>query len=210
MEDSIYPLLNQKKADPQQLVALVTKDSTLVDDLVVCLKERDHVIRENAFNALVLMCDEQSELVYPHWDYFVEMLNSKNAFHKSIGIYMLAPLTRADTEHRVDQVLDQLLDSINDKSVVVASNLARNIGKLLMNRPDLETKVFARIIPIDDSAQTQHVEIVKGHIVEGLLDYYPHAQDPSTIENFVRQQRNSGSPSTRKRAEQFLEKIASA
>ena len=72
-------------------------------------------------------------------------LGSDNTYHKYIAIYIIANLTRFDTENRFERIFDRYYTLLDDESVIPASHVAGNSGKITKAKLELETKITEKL-----------------------------------------------------------------
>jgi hypothetical protein len=70
--------LDDKVLDVNNLSKDARSDENLFKELLSGVKSKDNIIRSNSFRTLIIMSEEYTEFLYPHWDYFVDMLRSSN------------------------------------------------------------------------------------------------------------------------------------
>ncbi|MGB3903636.1 MAG: hypothetical protein WBB22_01815, partial [Anaerolineae bacterium] len=141
------------------------------------------------------------------WDFFADLIGSDNTYHKYIAIYILANLTRVDTEHRFENIFEDYYGLLDDKSVIPPSHLARNSGKIARAKPHLQTRITDWLLSVDETHhRPDRKELIKSYAIEGFDEYFEEAEEKERITEFVRLQLESGSPKTRKAAKRFLKK----
>ena len=174
------------------------------------LEIKDDTIRYNSHKVLLIVSQNQPEVLYLHWDFFVELLKRKNNFHKVIGIQILANLAKVDINNKFQEIFDVYHNLIDAKSVMTASHLAANLGKIAKVKPDLRKKITEVLLNID---QTHHEsgrkDLIKAYVIESFREYFEDIKNKEEVIKFIKNQLKSNSPKTRKIAENFIDKIRS-
>lgn len=153
---------------------------------------------------------ERPELLYPQWNYFAKMLDSENTHSKYIAIYLIASLTRADTESKFEKIFDRYYRLLDDKSVIPSAHVARNSGKIVKAKPELEAKITGKLLTIHGTHhKLSHRELIKSEAIEAFSEYFGEAKDQKKIMEFVNEQLKSKSPKARKNASEFLKRWSS-
>jgi hypothetical protein len=161
--------------------------------------------RGESFQAVLWLCQNQPQLVYFYWDYFLSMLTSDNTFAIFNAVYIIASIIHIDLERKFDGIYDRFLNLLNHRTVMVAGHTALNLSKIVKARTDLEPKITASLLCIDsNSCDPERLEILKGYILEALKEYYPLAQRPQEILIFVGEQLNCNNVKTHNLALEFL------
>jgi HEAT repeat protein len=180
------------------------KDEKAISELLGALKSKDDTERYSSFKVLLRLSEEQPELLYPNWDFLVEMLDSDNAYQKLIAVRLVANLTRVDTENRFEKIFDKYYNLLND-SVIVAGHITADSGKIARAKPKLQAEITARLLNIDKTSQ-KHRGLIKAGAIESFGEYFEESKDKGKMIEFVKQQLDCESPKTRKKAREFLEK----
>ena len=116
------------KTDMNQLVAEVIAAPSHVDFLVETLRHEKSAIKFGIEKLLRLVSEQSPELIYPHFDFFVELLSSSNRFLKWGAIMTLANLVEVDSDRRFDKVFSLYLSNITGRVMVSAANLSLPTG----------------------------------------------------------------------------------
>lgn len=198
--------LNEKNMDVEGLAREAVNDKELFQELKGGVRSKDNTIRQNSFKAMQLIAEENPEFLYPEWDYFQEMLQSPNNYHKYIAIYILASLTSVDKDNKFEKIFDDYYGILAGDKAMTASHVALNSSVIALNKPDLRSRIVDILISIDEIHQGKQKELIKAYAIEALGKIYPEAEDKELIETFVKSQRDSKSPKTRNMAQCFLER----
>lgn len=200
--------LKKKDFNPENLANKAMKDFRILQELINNLLIKDDTIRYNSHKVLLLVSENYPEALYPDWDFFVNLLKSKNNFHKVIGIQILANLSKVDTINKFENIYNDYCDLLDAKSVMTAAHLAANIGKIAKNKPHLREKLTQLLLDID---KTHHEigrkDLIKASTIDSFTEYINDIKNKEEIVRFVTKQLNSKSPKTKKKAEEFLKKF---
>jgi hypothetical protein len=203
--DMQHLLAENKELNIAEAAAFILTDQQALETVLVGLLSPQNVYRYNCFKVVLHICDQNPKILIPEWERFVTMLTSPNAYHRAIGIQIIASLSHADGERQLDGVFDTLFDLLDDESLITARQMALCAGKIAVARPDLESRVTARLLAIDQTHHSpQRKEMLKTDILQALSEYYPRASDKSLLLAFAQVQVNSKSSKTRKAARLFL------
>ena len=170
------------------------------------MRSNDNTIRQNSFKAMQIIASEDPDFLYGEWDYFQEMLQSPNNYHKYIAIYILATLTSVDKDNKFEEIFDDYYGIMAGNKAMTASHVALNSSLIAHNKPDLRSRIVGILVSIDKIHQGKQKELIKAYAIEALGEIYPESEDNELIENFVKSQMDSKSPKTRNMAKCFLER----
>ena len=196
--------LDKKNVSVESVAKEALKDKEVLSELLEGILSKKDTIRYNSFKVLLLISEKHPEVLYPKWDFFVDMIDSDNAYWKLIAVRIIANLTKADTKNKFEKIFNKIYNLFND-SVIVAGHLAANSGKIAQAKPKLQTKITNKLLNIDKTNQ-KHKDLVKAGAIEAFDEYFEEAKNKKKILEFVKEQLNCKSPKTRKKAKEFLKK----
>ncbi|MFC2070016.1 hypothetical protein ACFLTB_02425 [Chloroflexota bacterium] len=196
----------EKTADIESLAEEVLADEGLLSEVLNGLKNKNETIRYNCHKVLMEISWEHGEVLYPQWDYFVEMLDSGNTYHKLSAVELLASLTRVDKENKFDEIFDKFYGLLGDKGTILTAYVAANSGKIAEAKSHLRERITERLLEIDRVYRGKQVELIKGSIIEAFDEFYEESESKERIKKFVGSQLYSGSPKTRKLSIAFMDK----
>ncbi|MFX1503450.1 MAG: hypothetical protein ACFFDH_20980 [Promethearchaeota archaeon] len=199
--------ITKKDAEIQaeKIVAQILEDKKFISELLNGIKAKEDSVRYPNAIALEALSEKNPEIIYPNWEFFVELLASNNAYHKSIAISTISNLTTIDKKNKFEEIFDKFFKLIDDKSVIVARKLAIYAGRIALAKPALRSQITATLLNIDE---TQHnisrKDLIKGDIIVSFSEYFEDVKEKKKIIEFVKSQFSSSSPSTVKKAKEFL------
>jgi hypothetical protein len=198
--------ITKKDAELQAdiIVKKILHNNDKFSELLDGVKNKDDKIRYPNAIALEVLSVKNPDIVYPAWDFFVDLLKG-NAYHKSIAISTISNLTKIDKEKKFEEIFDLYFNNIDDKSVIVTRKLAIHAGRIAIAKPHLRSKITTILLSIDE---TQHnpsrKDLIKGDIIQSFSEYFKDEEEKELIIKFVKNQLNSSSPSTIKKAKEFI------
>ncbi|UCD00579.1 MAG: hypothetical protein JSV23_06725 [Promethearchaeota archaeon] len=201
--------ITKKNAEIQanNIVKQVLEDNIYLSKVLEGIKAKEDTIRYANAIALEILSEKNPEIIYSKWNFFVKLLKSKNAYHKSIAISTISNLTQIDRKKKFEEIFEQLFKLIDDKSVLVSRKLAIYAGRIAKAKPELITKITNVLLSINETQHnTSRKDLIKGDIVVSLSEYFEEIKEKKKILQFVQAQLNSSSPSTVKKAREFLSK----
>jgi hypothetical protein len=181
------------------------KDEKRLQELLDGVLSKEDAVRYGSFKALNVLSEKHPERLYDKWDFFADLLGSDNTHQKYIAIYIIANLTRVDSEERFEKLFNTYYGLFGDKSVIPPAHVALNSGKIALAKPKLQAEITSRLLDIDATVQ-RHKDLVKASAIEAFDAYFEESRDQERIVEFVKAQLDCGSPKTRKMAKAFLKK----
>lgn len=197
--------LEDKNIDVEGAASNALTDKILFRELMDGVRSKDNTIRQNSFKILQVIAEKEPEFLYPHWDYFQEMLSSSNGYHQYIAIYILAILTSTDTDNKFEKIFDDYFGILKGEKAMTASHVAINSWIIAQNKPELKSQVIGILMNIDQIHRGKQKELIKAYAIESLRKIDPDEEDQEKIMDFVKSQLDSSSPKTRNMAQCFLD-----
>jgi hypothetical protein len=180
-------------------------DDKVLQELLDGVLSKKDALRYGSFKALNVLSEKHPERLYGKWDFFVDLMCSDNTHHKYIAIYIIANLTRVDSEQRFEKLFNAYYGLLGDASVIPPVHVAVNSGKIALAKPELQAEITNRLLDIDNIVQ-RHKDLVKASAIEAFDAYFEKSKDQARIIKFVKAQLNCESPKTREKAKAFLKK----
>lgn len=79
----------------------------------------------------------RSDMLYPFFRLFAEMLDSGNSYVRTRGLLLIAANARWDKDHKVDEIIDRYLSHIMDEKPTVARQVIGALPELARYKPEL-------------------------------------------------------------------------
>ena len=198
-------VFEKKGANPEALAQLALKDEEVLQEAFDGVLSKNDVVRQNSFQVLNFLSEKRPESVYHRWDFFANLIRKGNSFHKYMAIWIIANLTKADSENKFEKLFEDYYGLLGDKSVIPAGHVAAKSGIIALAKPNLQSEITNRLLDIDNTVQ-RHKDLVKSGAIEAFDAYFEESKDQARIIEFVEAQLDCESPKTRKMAKEFLEK----
>lgn len=196
---------NDAEIQAEKIVKRISNDNKLISEVFQGIISKDESIRYPNAIALEKLSKTNPLLIYPEWNYFVDLLKSKNAFHCSIAVKTISNLTVVDDQKKFEQIFGEFFNLLDDAKVMVSRSLVLNSGIIVQFKPALKSKITNLLLSIDDTHHPSgRKDLIKGDIIEVLGEYFEEISDKKKIIDFVKKQLKSSSPSTVKKAKKFL------
>jgi hypothetical protein len=197
--------IEDNSAQLEAVAERALNDEQVLQELLNGVLSKNDAVRHGSFKALSFLSEKHPERLYDKWDFFADLLCSDNTHHKYIAIYIIANLTKADSQNRFEKLFDAYYGLLGDKSVIPPAHVALNSGKIALAKPKLQAEITDRLSDIDKVVQ-RHKDLVKASAIEAFDAYFEESKDQARIIEFVKAQLDCESPKTRKKAKEFLKK----
>ncbi len=203
------PLIGSAASNPQQLAAKVSRNPQLLADVIEGLNAEAARVRFGCAKVLRILSAERPDLLYPHFDFFVRLLDSENKIFQWEAAFVLSHLARVDVEDRFARVFGKYFSPISGPVMITAANVIQGGARIARAKPHLADRIGVEILKVS-RARYQTVEcrnVAIGHAILALGEFFDLIRKPAPVIQFVRRQINNSRPATRKKAEQFLKRV---
>jgi transcription termination factor NusB len=199
--------LDNKDINPELLAENVIENPRAINQLLDGLLSKNETLRYNCFKILYRISEKKPDILYPHWDFFINHLRSNNQYHKMSAVIILANLTAIDAKNRFESIFDEYYSTLKSKKTVTPIYIVKSSGKIVNNKPNLEDKITKILLNIESIHPGKQIELVKCAVIESFSEFFTKAKNKDEIISFVEKQVSSESPKTRKTAKEFLNKF---
>ena len=197
--------LEKRTPEQQKIAENAVKDGKLLSELLSGLLSKKSVARYKNFKAVYLISEEHPEVLYPKWDFFEDMLKSKDNALKFQAIHVLANLAKIDTASRFEKVFDQFYDIVNGDALIPACHVAYVSHKIVKAKPELANKITERLLNLD-KATYKHKELVQANALRSFSEYFDRISDKDKIVSLAKELQKNKSSRAKKEATEFLKK----
>ncbi|UCG68971.1 MAG: hypothetical protein JSV09_14470 [Thermoplasmata archaeon] len=198
--------LNQKNLNIEILVKKAPLDEDTLRAITQGILSKNDTVHFNSHKVLLMLAEQHPKSLDPYWEFLEELLESKNDYQRYIAIQILANLSNSDYEHRFENLFDKYYDILSGKKTMVARQIVLCSGKIALAKPHLQSKITEKLFNIDKLHRGKQMELLKGDALEAFDEFYEEAGNKEEIIEFAKNQLNSKSTKTKKRAEKFLKK----
>lgn len=199
--------IGKKSVSVESIAKKVVNDKKLLDDLKENASSDNAAIKYKSLKVLMYLGEQQPNILYPEWDFFVKLLDSGNTFLRTIGSTVIANLTRVDTENKFENIFDKYYSLLEDESMINAANIAGYSGIIAKAKPHLQNKITDKLLDIDNTRHSSECKnIIKGKAILSFYEYIGEVEDKTKIIQFVKNELKNPRSATKKKAEKFLKK----
>jgi hypothetical protein len=158
---------------------------------------------------LMELSEKQPQQLYPYWDKFVELLDSKYRILLWNAMAVIANLTKVDIDGKFEGIFDKYYSNFNSEYMVTVANLVGNSKTIALSKPNLIPKITAELLKIENLALTPHLTsecklVIAEAAVEAFDGFFDKVEDKGAVVAFVRRQLGSSRASLVRQAQGFL------
>ena len=208
MSDLITKLARKKGLGIKEITSRAESDPGILCAILKNTRSKNDTLRYNCYQILLTISATSPAALYGQWDSLVEMLDSTNNYFKYQAIYLIANLLSADSKDRFTEISEKYFGLISDPSIMIASHLALNAGKIAKAKPKLRPVITSLLLKAGRSSRERKSgELLQAYIIDAFEQYIDGSKDIENVVAFVKEQLESGSPKTRKAAKDFLQHV---
>jgi hypothetical protein len=205
MSDSLASVL-QAALKPQRLALKATRQPRLIPAIIEGLKADKPRVKYGCAKALRLVSEQRPEVLYPHFDFFVHLLEHENKIFQWNAACVLSHLARVDVQDKFAAIFKQYFSPILGPVMITAANVMQGGARVAQAKPQLAGRIAEEILKVARARYqtTECRNVAIGHAIIALGKMLPLLPNPAPAVRFVRKQTRNPRPATRKKAERFL------
>jgi hypothetical protein len=192
--------------NPAQLAHKAIRYPRLLVSVAESLKADKPRIKYGCAKALRIISELRPDVLYPHFDFFVGLLDHENKILQWDAAYVLSHLARADDDDKFEAIFARYFSPIPGSVMITAATVIQGGARIAQVKPHLADRIAAEVLRVATARyrtpECRNVAI--GHAIRSLGAILPLLRDPAPAVRFVRRQTRNRRPATRKKAEQFL------
>ncbi len=198
--------LQQGDVKLEQVAEQVIHHPAYVAEIVSGLAADTARIKFGCAKVLRLLAEQRPALLYPHFNFFVSMLDHPNKILQWEAIIVLSHLVRVDSGRKFERHLDKYFAPVSGPVMITAANVIAGGARIARTHPAWADRIARELLKVS-RARYQTVEcrrIAIGHAITAFEEFVDLLADPAAVIRFVKRQLKNARPATRKKAERFL------
>ena len=198
--------LDETGIDTKKLALESLNNTELFRELVNGIRSTHKTVRNNSFNTLMMVAENNGDLLYPEWDYIHEMLIGNNSNEQYVAIYLLAELTAYDSQNKFETIFDEYFGILDGDKTMPASHVILNSAKLIKNKPKLRQEIISKLLNTDNTFRGREKDLLKVYAIETFRKIPTDPVDKTRIEKFIKSQLMSKSSRSRSAAKCYIDR----
>jgi hypothetical protein len=213
VENSLLARVADKTLTKEELRQKVEQNFNL---LVVLLKgtgSSKAAVRYGCAKVLMDLSEAYPEKLYPYWNKFTILLDSKYRILTWNAMAIIANLAKVDKQDKLNTVFDKYYSFLNNDYMVSVANVVGNSAKIALAKPKLIPRITAELLNVENVSVTPHlteecklVIAEKAVVTFGLFFDKIKENEKKKVLSFVERQLSSPRKTLRAKAAQFLKK----
>lgn len=200
-----------KSISKEELLNRVKQDFSLIPLLLKGVDHPKAAVRYGCAKVLMDLSEEHPEKMYPHFDSFIELLDSKYRILTWNALAIIANLTPVDTDKKFDPIFDKYYSFLDNDYMVTVANVVGNSGKIALAKPYLIPKIAEELLKVQDISTTPHLteeckRAIAQQAIKTLDLFFDRIDQKERVISFVKLHLDSPRKKLRTAAEKFLKK----
>ena len=198
--------IHQAALNPPQLARKAIRNRRLFPAIIEGLKADKARIKYGCAKALRIISEQRPDLLYPHFHFFVGLLDHENKILQWDAAFVLSQLARADDDDKFAAIFDRYFSPIPGPVMITAANVIQGGARIAQAKPHLADRIAAEVFKVAKARyQTPECRnVALGHAILALGAILPLLRHPAPAVDFIRRQTRNRRPATRKKAQQLL------
>ena len=203
--------LIDKQLTKEGLLTKVKNDYSLIPLLLEGISHPKAAVRYGCSKVLMDLSEEHPEKLYPHFDFFVNMLDSKYRILTWTALAIIANLTLADTDNKFDAIFAKYYSFLDDEYMVTVANTVGNSGKIALAKPYLVPEITKELLNVQNLSITPHLtdecrRVIAQQAINTFDQFFDKIDQKEPVLFFVRLHVESPRKKLKTAAEKFLKK----
>jgi len=203
--------LLDKSMTKEELLSKVRQDFSLISFLLKGVDSSKAAVRYGCAKVLMDLSEEHPEKLYPYFDSFIDLLDSKYRILIWNALAIIANLTRVDTDKKFDAIFDKYYSFLDNDYMVTVANVVGNSGTIALAKPYLILKITDELLKVQDISTGPHLteeckRVIAQHAIKTLDLVFDRIDQKERVISFVKVYLDSPRKKLRTTAENFLKK----
>jgi len=211
MKQDLLGKLVDKSMTKEELVKKVQQNFALLPEIIDGVSSEKAAIRYGCGKVLMELSEEYPEKLYPHMDFFIMLLDSNYRILTWQAMFIIANLTKVDTEKKFDSIFDKYFSFIHDEYMVTVANVVGHAGKIALAKPYLIPKITKELLNVETIKTTPHLtdeckKVIAEHAIQSLDMFFPQIEHKDEVLSFVQKYVATSRKTLQRKSEEFLNK----
>ena len=203
--------LMDKSLTKKELLSKVKADFSLIPLLLEGVAHQKAAVRYGCSKVLMDLSEENPEKLYPHFNFFVNMLDSKYRILTWTALAIIANLTKTDTDNKFDAIFGKYYSFLDKKYMVTVANVVGNSGKIAFAKPYLVPEITNELLKVEHLSITPHLtdeckRVIIQQAINTFYEFFDRIAQKEQVLSFVQLHVDSPRKKLKTSAEKFLQK----
>jgi len=203
--------LVDKTMTKEELVIRVKQDFSMISFLLRGIDSSKPAVRYGCAKALIKLSEENPEKLYPHLDFFIDLLDSKYRILTWNALTIIANIAHVDVDKKFDSIFGKYYSFLENDYMVTVANVVGNSSTIALAKPYLIPKITDELLKVKDISLSPHLteecrRVIAQQTIKSLDLFFDRIDQKEKVTSFVKAFLDSPREKLRTTAENFLEK----
>jgi len=200
--------LEAQEINPEELAEQIMDNPDLLQDILPGIFSEKARVKFPIAKILRTISEKEPGLLYPRFDFFIDLLDSDNNIIKWNAMDIIANLTAADEDNKFDRIFERYFSLLNDGSLITAGHVVDNSAKIAAAKPERREQIEALVLTVEEVPlpTSECRNILAGKAILAFDQWFDVVEDKEAVVGFVHRQLNSSRNATKNKAAKFLKR----
>jgi hypothetical protein len=202
--------ISEKKDNAGEIALEAAKNTALIPLLIECLESPRASVKYKAIKVLREVSRKYPASLYPHFDFFVRLLDNQNNIFKWNAIDIVGELTAADKDDKFTPLFEKYYGLLKQGSLITSNHVAETSPVIVKNKPWLEGKITTELLAVEQlPLPTEECrDIFYGKVIAAFSEYAAISSESEQMLEMAQKlsQKKVIRPATKNKAEAFIRK----
>lgn len=158
-----------------------------IDNLFRDLESKEDSTRYEALKEVIKLTEVEAPWVYDKWFELTEKLYADNSYQRSIGIMVLANLSKSDHENRIAALLDRFVELFDDEKFITSRQCIMNSWKLALYSEFNRKKILEGLEKTyyENIHLKKHGNLIKQDVISSLTQISATIKDEAILQKAI-------------------------
>jgi hypothetical protein len=211
VESKLLQKLLSQSMTKEELLQKVKQNLDILPEVLVGVSSAKAVIRYGCAKVLMDLSEEYPEKLYPHMDFFTDLLDSKYRILTWNAMAIIANLAEVDKDKKFDAIFDKYYSFLSDEYMVTVASVVGHSGKIALAKPYLAQEITNQLLKVESISTSPHLteeckRVIAEKAIESFDKFFDLIESDEKVISFAKKHLDSPRESLKKKAESFLRK----
>jgi len=209
VESKLLQKLLGKSMTKEELLQKVKQNLNILPEVLIGVSSSKAVIRYGCAKVLMDLSEEYPEKLYPHMDFFIDLLDSKYRILTWNAMAIIANLAKVDRDKKFDAIFGKYYSFLSDEYVVTVASVVGHSWKIALAKPYLAQEITNQLLKVGSISTSPHLteeckRVIAEKAIESFDKFFDLIDSREKVISFAKKHLDSPRESLKKKAESFL------
>ena len=142
--------LNQKEDHSKGIAEKAMNNHQLISVLLNFVSSDITRVKFRSIKVLNIVSGRNPEILYPHVDFFIELLDNVNKVILWNAMDILANLSTVDSQKKMEDIFEKFYGFLSDESMITAGHVVDNSWKIAKSKHEYENRITGKLLELEE------------------------------------------------------------